>query len=111
MTDDLPLSRMFRPIPRIEQSPPNTNKRIIKLGLQEPIAVPVNLWNSLIIRNRDMVRCDPDECAVLLVLRVDDLVAVSVSCLTGEPEFGEGGWEGSWVFAEAVGVEDEWDDD
>jgi hypothetical protein len=63
------------------------------------------------ICNRDMVWCNTDEFPVLLVLGVDDLVAVAVSCLTGEPEFGEGGGEGSGVFAESVGVEDEWDDD
>jgi hypothetical protein len=76
---------MFRPIPCIEQAPPNTNKRIIKLGLQEPIAMPVNLRDSRMVRNRYVVRCDTNEFPVLLVLCVNDLVAVAVSCLTGEP--------------------------
>lgn len=111
MADNLPLPRVLRPVPRVEQSPPNTDERIVKLGLQESIAVAVNLGDSRRVRNGDMIRCDPDEFPVTLVLCVDDLVSVPAACLTRDPEFGEGGGQRAWVFAEAVWVEDERDDD
>lgn len=111
MTDNLSLPRMFRSISRVKQSPPNTNKRIIKLGLQEAIPMSVDLIDSRMVRNRYMVGRNPDEFTVALVLVVYDLVSVASACLTGEPELGERGGEGTWVFAEAVGVKDEGDDD
>ena len=111
MADNLPLPSVLRPIPRVKQSPPNTDERIVKLGLQESIAVAVDLSDSGRIRNGDMIRCDPDEFPVTLVLCVDDLVSVAAACLTGEPEFGEGGGQGARVFAETVGVEDKRDED
>jgi hypothetical protein len=111
MGDNLPLSRVLCSVPGVEQTPSDTDKRIVKLGLQESVAMAVNFVDSGVVRDGDVVGRDSDEFAVLLVLVVDDLVSVATSCLPGEPELGDCGWEGSRVFAETVRVEDEWDQD
>lgn len=85
MRDNLPLSRVFRSIPRVEQTPSDTDKRIVKLGLEESVSVAVNLVDSGMVRNGDVIRRDSNELAVLLVLVMNDFVSVAPSCLTGEP--------------------------
>lgn len=36
MTDNLPLPRMFLPIPRVEQPTPDAHERVVEIGLCEP---------------------------------------------------------------------------
>ena len=42
MRNDLPLPRMFLPIPRIKQPSSDTDKRIVEIGLDEARAVTVD---------------------------------------------------------------------
>lgn len=102
---------MLRSIPRVEQTPSDTDKRIVKLGLEESVSVAVNLVDSGMVRNGDVIRRDSDKLAVLLVLVMHDLVSVAPSCLSCQPQLGERGGEWAGVLAEAVGVENEWDQD
>lgn len=42
MRNNLPLPRMFPPVPRVKQPPPNTNESVVEIGFGEPRAVPVD---------------------------------------------------------------------
>jgi hypothetical protein len=59
MRNNLPLPRMFLPIPRIKQPSSNTDKRIVEIGLDESRAVAVDDrdggWGSY----GDVIRGDP----------------------------------------------------
>ena len=85
MRNNLPLSCVLRPIPRVEQTPSDTDKCIVKFGLEESVSVAVNLVYSDMVRNGDVVRCDSHKLAVLLVLVMYNLVSVAPSCLSSEP--------------------------
>lgn len=94
MRHRLPLARMFRTIPRIEQSPSNTHKGIIILAFQEPIAVAVDLWNGICVRDANVVRLDAHEFAVFGVCGVHGEKALSAAALGEQPEVCEG--RGEW---------------
>lgn len=56
--------------------------------------MPVYCLDRTVIRNRDMVRLDAHQLAVLLVGIVDGLVATPAAALVEQPEVGERGREG-----------------
>jgi hypothetical protein len=51
MADNLPLSCMFRSVPRVEQTSPDTNECIVEFGLQEAVTVTVYLVDSVVVGN------------------------------------------------------------
>lgn len=85
---------MFRTVPCIKQSPPNTHKRIVILAFQETIAVAVDLWNGVCVRDANVVRLDAHEFAVFGVRGVHGEEALSLAALGEQPEVCEGRGEG-----------------
>jgi hypothetical protein len=94
MRHRLPLPRMFRAVPCVEQSPTNAHKRIVVLALEEAVSVAIYLRDSVRIRNTNVVWLDAHELAVFGVGGVNSEEAFPLTTLCEEPEVCECGREG-----------------
>jgi hypothetical protein len=110
-----PLPSMDELINRIVRIVHTRNGRegIVKIGLAEPVPVPVDLVQALDCVDGDEVRCQTHMWAVALVQVVDPEVAVTLEAVVKLDEGGDGCEEWAGDFGERVqelGVDDpdEW---
>jgi hypothetical protein len=94
MRDCLPLARMFRPIPRIEQTSSNTHKRVIVFALEEAVTVPIYLRDSIGVGNTDVVRLNAHELPVFGMCVMNGKETFAATALSEKPEICEGSREG-----------------
>ena len=99
MRNCLPLPRMFRAIPRVEQTASYRHESIIVLAFQEPVAVTVDLWDSVRICDTDVMRLQANKFSVLLVCFMNGEIAFPEPALVQEPKICPGGWEWRWNVA------------
>ncbi len=52
---------------------------------QKPIPMPINLFNSPIIGNADMIRLDPNQLSIPLMSLVNSEIPVPLACLKQQP--------------------------
>jgi hypothetical protein len=105
----LPLPRMFRAVPRVEQPAPDAHKRVVVLALEEPVAVPVDMRDRICVRNANVVRLDAHQLAVLRVCGVHCEVPLALPALREQPEVGPRGGEGRGDVAD-LPVSDVWEE-
>lgn len=102
MRHSLPLPRMLRTIPCVEQPPSDAHKRIVVLALQEAIAVAVDLRYGVCVRNANVMWLYAHELAVLCVRFVDCEVTFALATLYQEPEIRPCGRKGSRDIADLL---------
>ena len=75
-------------------------RRNAVLPFQKPIAMTVDLLDSICIRNRDMVRLYPNQFPILLMCSIHRQEPRSFPALPKKPEVGKLSWEWSWNAAD-----------
>ena len=110
MRNCLPLAGVLCSVSGIEESSLNRHEGVVELSVsissvlnlnyttrcrapnlrfQEPIAMPVDLYDCRLVRNTDMIWLDPDQLSILRMGIIDTQISLSLPSLQQQPQIRE----------------------